>query len=190
MIHFNSCLATLALCGGAFASIIPVSSYSYVNAPYGYYDSGNELTDGVWSTTGINPSDLWVGWSSAHAKIDFDFGSVQSPAAATIIFCQWGGAAVYLPTHVSFELSEFADFSNSTTLTYLSDFDGSHGGVTVQRDYDFSNDAPNARYVRLSADHDNQWIFIGEVQFFDVPAPGAAIVFAAAGIRPRRRVIF
>ncbi|HYF13526.1 MAG TPA: hypothetical protein VD971_00490 [Phycisphaerales bacterium] len=190
----RSLFALAALAAAASASsadLIPVQSYEYTAyAPYGYLDSGNELTDGVWSTTGINPVEPWVGFSSAHTMITFDLGAgAPAVAGSSIVYCLWTGAAVYLPESVRFRFSNDASFAAYTEETYLSPFNGQPGAATVTIDYNFSA-AASTRYVRVLADSQFEWLFLGEVQFHGVPTPGSAALAAVAvaiGLRRRKR---
>jgi hypothetical protein len=187
-----SAIAVATLGSAAMADLIPVGSYSYLTSPSGAYpDSGGELTDGVWPTDGILPSEGWVGFDDGNpASMIFDLGSAQVVDSATIYFCQWGNAAVYLPTSVTFE------FSNDPTFTFgifgrgfQTALEDVHGGITARRDYNFLalGALPALRYVRVTADHDRQWLFMGEVQFFQVPAPASAALLGLAALAAGRR---
>lgn len=181
----------LVLCAAApalHAAIIPVTSYAYTSGPSGSYpdSTGTELTDGVIVNNDIVPTGPWVGWDGSIAIATFDLGTLTNIGKIDIAFLKWGNAAVYAPDFVQFDFSATSDFAVSTTQTFSTTLDLTHGGLTEIRSHDLSFPTL-ARYVRLTADHDRQWLFIGEVTFDSIPTPGAAALLGLGGLIALRR---
>ena len=176
--------AAIGVKSSAFGGLIIPSSYTATPGEVGGYtyydDTGRQLTDGVfgvndWSADlGNGPAYEWVGWFSVNPTFTFDFASSVTVDKVLIDFSRSetpGGPTLYgnihLPTDVningtSYSLAgnEIPDYTRGTI-----EFAGSWTGSTLT--------------VTLSH---RWWLFVDEVQFNEVPEPGAYGLVAALGL--------
>jgi hypothetical protein len=184
-------LSAMGVAPAAFATTIPVTSYSYTGGtPAGEpgnsaYDdpTDTKLTNGLTGTT--TPTDgSWVGWQagdSGAAQITFHFASSVTITQVSLDFLRNDNANTQLPTSVQIGSTIFpvTDFANDLTQDFVT-FTGSWTGsqIVVTLDHPTSN-----------------WVFVNEATFTgaasSTPEPATFGLFGVAllglcGLRSRR----
>ncbi|HEY8994298.1 MAG TPA: hypothetical protein VIM71_06545 [Lacunisphaera sp.] len=142
------------------ASPITPTSYSYNQAPWGYWDdTGSQLTDGLYNALipGVNLATPdaynWVGFAGGTPSVTFNFGASVTINSLALSMANWTPAAVYLPNLVVINSSNFAvnpgSYPNMDHV--LLSFNGSWTG--------------NSLTLTLTPAYTGVWTFVDEVTF-------------------------
>lgn len=137
-----------------------------------------DLTDGVIATSNWNITpNLYVGWDEVTPTITFNFDAAY--------------AFDYLVVYVD-DANEFGGVSTPSSIDLLV-----NGIATSTPLTDGDSGAPLSFNIPVSATTDTiqmtindglaQWVFLSEVQFYAIPAPGTASLLAASGVPALRR---
>jgi len=202
--RFADRLADLAARARSFELYaVPVASYSYIGLqPHpSYQDTGTaELTDGVVGTGAWNDP-AWVGIrdplglhrddGQPQPLIEFDLGTILALDAVTIDYLVDHDGGIYAPDLVTLLAS--ADGLSYTQVAVNMGFDdsadpaGAVNGAVRSLTIDFPD--VNARFMRLDFRNDDEWTFLSEVTFQQIPEPATLLLLAAGalGLVARRR---
>lgn len=182
-------------CNGVLNDACPAVAYRMLQTPdtgtYAYFDethnlvtSGNaadntacgelapgQLIDGVkgadliGADLGQGPAFEWVAWKYEPVDIDFDFGVVRTLAAVEVGLDNQDAGGVSQPLSVTVSFSaDGASFDQPVAFSLARGTlppipAGKRGDVLL------SFSAIEARYVRLSFEPGNNWVFVDEVAF-------------------------
>ncbi len=141
--------------------------------PHPAYDDtdGIQLADGIIGSTGTNAfgTGEWVGFQNTGANIVFDLGELTTLDSVFIDYCVQQKSGIYAPDTVTVEFSDDGTtFSGSILSDAFNDFDPSATaeiGRTWARRLVLDLEGNDAQYVRLTFTNDQEWTFLGEVQF-------------------------
>ncbi len=153
--------------------------------------SFTKLTDGVIGSTGPAPwgSGEWVGWNSVDPVLTFDLDAVQPLDSVFIDYLVGNAAGVHAPDDVTIEFSlDGSDYASIDPIVSDAFNNFSPGGGWNRRAI-VDLEGTQAQFVRMTFANDQEWTFLGEVQFV-VPEPTAGLLLLSAlgvGLLMRRR---